>query len=229
MNSALLFSVLILFSLAGCKTTGDKPKDSDLAGVYYHVKSRDTLLSIAQKYHLPIDEIKDVNGIEHDKDLKVGHILFLPDPDPILKKIEKLKPKSPKPSPPIAKKERIFLFPVNHGTIIKGFSKAKKDPYDGIAIKAPLGSKVLAALPGEVLFVGDDGTRFGLLVIIMHKDPFITVYSQLDTAIVNQGQKVARGQQIGTLGKSGGASIPHLHFQIRVNKKAQDPKLYLKD
>lgn len=235
MNHLIIF--FILLSLNGCQSVGERPRDSDLAGVYYRVKPNDTLSEIAKKHRVSVDEIKDVNGIDNDRALTVGQALFLPDSDPIGKKIAKLRPhkvaqKSPakKPSKPTApeKAARIFDFPVKGGTIIQNFSKAKDNPYDGIAIKATVGTKVLSALDGQVLFVGDDGTRFGLLVIVEHKEPYITVYTQLDTALVTAGQKLKTGQALGTVGKSGGAKMAHLHFQIRVNKRPQDPKHYLK-
>jgi murein DD-endopeptidase MepM/ murein hydrolase activator NlpD len=238
MNTYPYILLTFMLALGGCKSIGEKPRNSDLAGVYYRIKPKDTLSQIAKKHRVTIDEIKDVNGIDDERALKIGQAIFLPDPDPIGKKIDKLKPKTvakkgaPAIRPPKKATEtkvaRTFDFPVPGGTIIHTFSKAKDNPYDGIGIKAPLGSKVVSSQDGNVLFVGDDGTRFGLLVIIEHAEPYITVYTQLDKAIVTAGQKLKKGQQLGMVGKSGGAAIPHLHFQIRVNKRPQDPKAYLK-
>lgn len=236
MNKYLLL-LLLLLAQAGCKSVGETPRDSDLAGVYYRVKPKDTLGNIAKKHRLTVEEIMDINGIDDERALKVGQAIFLPDPDPIGKKIEKLKPqvltkksitKGKEVVKPKSRHTRIFDFPLPGGVIISRFSKSKDKPYDGIGIKAPLSSKVVCALDGQVLFVGDDGTRFGLLVIVEHAEPYITVYTQLDKAVVVAGQKLKKGQQLGTVGKSGGVVVPHLHFQIRVNKKPQDPEGYLK-
>lgn len=230
------FFLPLLLVLQNCQSLEERPTDRDLAGVYYRVKPKDTLASIAQKHRLTAEEIQDVNGIDDERSLRVGQALFLPDPDPIGKKIAKLKatPAPQKKSSPkkvakvTAAHHALFDFPLKHGEIVHNFSKAKQNPYDGIGIKAPLGEKVLAAQNGQVLFVGDDGTRFGLLVIVEHKDPFITVYTQLDKALVKAGQNLKKGQPLGLVGKSGGAKFAHLHFQVRLNRKPVDPKAYLK-
>lgn len=227
------FFVPILLVLQSCQSLEERPTERDLAGVYYRVKPKDTIASIAQKHRLTAEEIKDVNGIDDERSLRVGQALFLPDPDPIGKRIAKLKPtpaphKKTSPKKVAAAHQVLFDFPLKNGTIVHNFSTAKQNPYDGIGIKALLGEKVLAAQSGQVLFVGDDGTRFGLLVIVEHKDPFITVYTQLDKALVKAGQHLKKGQPLGLVGKSGGAQFAHLHFQVRLNRKPVDPKAYLK-
>lgn len=240
MKSRLIIIALTLAVVIdnGCVSVDDKPRESDLAGTYHQVKPGDTLLVIAKKYNVPVDEIMYINGIEKERGLRVGQALFLPDPDPIGKKIAKLKPASTKKAPPqktaTAKKStpnpsRMFDFPVPGGTVIQDFSLAKKNPYDGIGIKASKGARILASLDGRVLFVGDDGTKFGLIVILEHVDPYITVYAHLDRAVVKAGQKLKRGEVLGYVGQSGGVSSPHLHFQIRVSERPKDPKLYLKN
>lgn len=228
------FLFLLPFILFSCHSIDEKPRESDLAGSYYRVKSGDTLSEIAKKYKTTVEEIMDVNGIDNQRALRVGQALFLPDPDPIGTKIAKLKPPAKRVTntPPAQKKNaktslRIFDFPVPGGVVVYQYSKAKANPYDGIGIKAPRGTNIIAPLDGKVLFVGNDGTKFGLLIIIEHVDPYITVYTHLDRAVVKTGQAIKRGATIGTVGQSGGVSIPHLHFQIRVDQRPQDPKLYL--
>lgn len=173
---------------------------------------------------MSIEEIMDVNGIGENR-LKVGQNLYLPEPDLIGKKLARIKPET-KVSKDF-KSEPIFHMPVL-GPIVRNFSTAKDNPYDGIAIKAPLGTKVKAALDGQVIFVGNDGNKFGLLIILEHQNPYITVYTQLDEAKVHVGQKIKRGEVLGTVGRSGGAKSPHLHFQIRIEERPEDPKKYLK-
>lgn len=236
MNTFLLTTVTVCLTLlSSCRSIEEKPRDSDIAGTYYHVRKGDSLAAISRKYRVSVSEIKEVNGVDDDRQLQPGRALYLPHPDPIGKKIEALRPK---PKTTVAKKatpqkleqsgQRIFDNPLPRGTVIYSFSKAKKNPYEGIGIKAPLYTPVMSAQSGRVLFVGDDGTKFGLLVIVEHKEPFITVYAHLNEARVKAGQSIGRGETIGTVGRSGGASVPHLHFQIRVDRNPKDPKLYLK-
>lgn len=214
----------------------EKPRDSDLAGSYYQVKPGDTLAVISQKFNVSVEEIMYINGITDQRSLQIGQALFLPDPDPIGKKIAKLKEphiKKPTLAKNAAEKKsratnaRLFDFPVPDGIIIREYSQAKNKPYDGIGIKAPRGTRVNASLDGRVLFVGDDGTKFGLIVIIEHIDSYMTVYTHLDKALVKIGQQVKRGESIGLVGQSGGVAIPHLHFQIRVSERPKNPRLYL--
>lgn len=223
-----VFFILLLFA---CRSVDDKPKNSDLAGSYYRVKTGDTLEKIAKKYRVSVDEIMDINGILDQRSLRVGQALFLPDPDPIATKIVNLSKKAKiaavKPKKSMKKPTRTFLFPVPGGTVIHEFSRSKEKPYDGLGIKAELGTKVINAKDGQVLFVGNDGTKFGLLVIVEHKGPYVTVYTHLDKALVKTGQKLKQGEVLGAVGKSGGARFAHLHFQIRRDKLPEDPRLYL--
>ncbi len=244
-----LIRLLPLFLIASCISIDEKPAESELAGKYHRVKKGDTLGLIAQKYRSSAEEIMDVNGIDHAKSLRVGQELFIPDPDPIGTRIAKYastrapktvaqpkgkrNQKSPhvvasKPKANSSVSAKIFDFPVPGGTIFRNFSQNKQKPYDGIAIRAPRGAPVLASLDGKVIFVGDDGTRFGLLVIIEHQEPYISVYTHLDKALVKAGQKVSKREQIGTLGTSGGVATPRLHFQIRVSERPKDPQLFIK-
>lgn len=236
-----LFLVIGLFIISswlfyGCMSLTNKPRDSDLAGTYYRVKPGDTLSEIAKEFRCSTTEIMYINGIEDERALVIGRLIFLPDPDPISTKIAilakkksrvqkvvpKIEPKK-KPAPP----QRQFLFPVPGGIIVSRYSDQKKKPYDGLGIKAPHGSPVVASLKGRVLYTGDDGTKFGLIVIIEHPEHFITVYAHLDRAIVSEGNSVAAGKTIGFVGKSGGATTAHLHFQIRLNERPQNPEKYL--
>jgi murein DD-endopeptidase MepM/ murein hydrolase activator NlpD len=237
-----------LLALAACQTLDHRPYDSDVAGDYYQVKPGDSVSKIAAKKGIKQSEILEANGITDHRALKIGQWLYLPDPDPIGAKIAQVQSRKPKPrraagkvaaakqkpatKPSVAEAKAahqpIFTFPVPAGRIFKEYSKDKKEPYDGLGIAAARGQSVIAAAPGQVLFAGDDGTRYGLLVIIEHAEPYITVYTHLDRALVKTGQKVANAQAIGTVGISGGAKTPQLHFQVRVSQKPQNPRNYLK-
>lgn len=218
----LLLALPFLSACTSINTRGEQLKADDLAGHYYLVRSGDTWAALADRFHVSIAEIMDVNGIDDETKLHAGLNLYLPEPDPIRQKL--LRPKSHKT---IAQKDPVFEVPVK-GKIVRKFSTDKEKPYDGIAIKAPVGTKVRAALTGRVIFVGDDGNKYGLLVIIEHKDPFVTVYTQLDKALVSINQHIKQGEIIGTVGRSGGATVSHLHFQIRVDQRPQDPRKFLR-
>ncbi len=128
---------------------------------------------------------------------------------------------------PKYRKEK-FSWPVK-GTIISQYGfigKGRKN--DGINIKAPAGTTVTAADKGTVVYSGNELKGFGNLILIKHPDGFITAYAHNDKLFVRKGQSVRRGQQISTVGKTGGVNVPQLHFEVHVGKKPVNPMGYLK-
>lgn len=226
----IVIVISLLFFFPSCVTLNEKLSKSDLAGKYHSVRTGDSLAFLEKKYRINKEEIKEVNGIENDRELKIGQVLFIPDADPIGKKIARVKKPLTKPiqKPKLTYEKALFDFPLPKGKIIYRFSKAKNNPYDGLGIKAKRGSKILVADQGRVLFAGNDGTKYGLLVIVEHKEPYITVYAHLDRALVKTGQIILRGEAVGTVGTSGGILFPHLHFQLRIHQRPEDPEKFLK-
>ncbi|MEW6103059.1 MAG: peptidoglycan DD-metalloendopeptidase family protein, partial [bacterium] len=92
----------------------------------------------------------------------------------------------------------------------------------GIDISAPLGSSVFAVSDGEVVYA-DYFMGYGRLVMIDHNGSLYSLYGHLDSFNVRTGQRVAKGDVIGSVGKSGDAESPTLHFEIRENGEARDP------
>jgi len=224
--------LIFLFIFQSCVTVENKPNESELPGKYYRIKEGDTLELLSRKYKISIDEIMETNGLENARALPIGQTIFLPDPDPIGTKIAKLiRSKENKVVSTVKEREtaaKIMDFPVPGGQVFREFSRDKKNPYDGIGIKAKQGETIIAALRGKVIFVGDDGTKFGLIVIIEHEKNLITVYTHLYKALVKTGQEVQHKTPLGLVGTSGGVSFPRLHFQVRHKQRPKDPRLYLK-
>ena len=76
--------------------------------------------------------------------------------------------------------------------------------------------------------VGNVGT-YGLTVAVEHGNGYWSLYMQLQTAAVKQGDKVVRGQTVGTVGGGNSDYGPHLHFEIRgENQIALDPTAWLR-
>jgi murein DD-endopeptidase MepM/ murein hydrolase activator NlpD len=99
--------------------------------------------------------------------------------------------------------------------------------HTGIDIRAPRGTPVAAAGPGEILYSG--WLRgYGQVVIIDHGNSLTTVYAHLSSSVVEEGMPVREGQTVGTVGSSGTATGTHLHFEVRVNGDARDPLAYLR-
>lgn len=101
----------------------------------------------------------------------------------------------------------------------------------GIDIKADKTTVVKAAEAGTVKSIKND-PRYGLTIVIDHGDGMQTVYANLLTSeFVVEGEKVEKGQSIGTVGNTAVFEIadePHLHFEILKDSIQVDPNIYLK-
>ena len=93
----------------------------------------------------------------------------------------------------------------------------------GVDIAAPLGTPVVAASDGVVVFVGTAG-GYGNLVRIDHPSGFQTSYGHLSRILAHGGETVRRGDVIGMVGSTGHSTGSHLHFEIRVAGSAVDPQ-----
>lgn len=101
----------------------------------------------------------------------------------------------------------------------------------GVDIEAEKATVVKAAEDGEVIAIKTD-PRYGITVIIKHKDGFETRYANLLTAeYVTEGEKVSKGQTIGTVGNTASFEIAdktHLHFEMIKDDEYVDPRIYIK-
>lgn len=102
----------------------------------------------------------------------------------------------------------------------------KPDFHLGIDIPDTKGSKIWAADGGTVIFAGRTSS-YGYNVHVMHTNGYSTLYAHLDSILVEAGDNVYIGQQIGTMGSTGVAYGTHLHFEVRINNKTVDPMKYL--
>ena len=127
------------------------------------------------------------------------------------------------PAPP-PKSGRGFIWPVK-GEVIAEFGTTGKGQHnDGINIKVPPGTPVVAADDGVVAYSGNELRGFGNLLLIKHSDGWMTAYAHNQALLVKRGETVKRGQKIAKSGDSGGVSEPQLHFEIRQGTRAVDPQ-----
>ena len=115
------------------------------------------------------------------------------------------------------------------GAIVSGFSHARRHPilhilrpHLGVDIAAARGTRVAAPAAGRVIYVGRK-FAFGLTIDLEHANGITTRYSHLRTSLVSEGQQVARGAAIGTVGSSGLTTGPHLHYEVAINGRQVDP------
>jgi murein DD-endopeptidase MepM/ murein hydrolase activator NlpD len=96
----------------------------------------------------------------------------------------------------------------------------------GIDLAAPVGTPVLAPA-GGIARVGDGGPC-GIHVVLQHGGGAESIYCHLSAAMVANGQPVWAGARIGSVGASGLATGPHLHFEVHAGGRPVDPAAWLR-
>ncbi|WIE72839.1 M23 family metallopeptidase [Curtobacterium sp. MCJR17_020] len=98
--------------------------------------------------------------------------------------------------------------------------------HQGIDFAAPIGTTVLAAMPGSVVSAGVLG-GYGNQVLLQHADGTQTRYGHLSTIGVRPGQVLSVGQPLGAVGNTGVSTGAHLHFEVIVDGVPVDPATWL--
>ena len=123
------------------------------------------------------------------------------------------------------KRGGLLLWPAD-GTLSQGYGRTAfarlSDFYkfhNGIDIKAPTGSPVIAAEAGTVLATGDTDRycrrgAYGKYIVVRHNNNLATLYAHLSLIRVSAGDEVGRGEAIGYIGSTGLSTGPHLHFTV---------------
>ncbi len=121
-----------------------------------------------------------------------------------------------------------------HGYVTSTFGM-RVDPFTGLAQRhsgidysANIGAPVSATADGTVVHAGKKGA-YGNMIEVDHGQGLLTRFAHLSKIEVRLGQKVTRGQQIGAVGNTGRSTGPHLHYEVRLNGIALDPKRFLLD
>ena len=83
-------------------------------------------------------------------------------------------------------------------------------------------------MDGTVVYAGDDLAGYGNLLIVRHKNGWLTAYAHAKEIKVSKGDKVKLGQVVALVGQTGNVQTPQIHFAIRDGKKPLDPVLKVK-
>jgi len=125
------------------------------------------------------------------------------------------------------------LYPVNVPYTSSSYGW-RRDPifgkrafHEGIDFSAAHGESIYATAGGIVVHSGKSGA-YGNLVTINHGGGFETRYAHISKILVKKGDIVKKQDLIAYVGNTGRSTGPHLHYEIRLNKKSLDPKQYLK-
>ncbi len=128
--------------------------------------------------------------------------------------------------------ERGFLrYPVEFSRISSNFNPKRLHPvhnevrpHNGVDLAAPTGTPVKSAASGRVTFAGWKH-GYGKVIQVRHDSRHETLYAHLSgfKGNIKRGAKVEKGQTIGSVGMTGVATGPHLHYEFKVNGKPLDP------
>lgn len=98
--------------------------------------------------------------------------------------------------------------------------------HGGIDFKGAVGSPIYAAAHGRVIYAGRKG-GYGNFVEVDHGNGLTTRYAHLSRIDVKVGQAIDAGETLGGLGSTGRSTGPHLHFEVRINGRAVNPRPFL--
>ncbi len=119
-----------------------------------------------------------------------------------------------------------------YGTVSSGFGP-RLDPFSGfpevhrgIDIAAARGTPVSATADGDVIRAGWEG-EYGKSITLAHPGGLATRYAHLDRILVRRGDPVRKGTVIGTVGETGRATGPHLHYEILRAGKRTNPRAHM--
>lgn len=128
-------------------------------------------------------------------------------------------------------KKGFLRSPLEFTRVTSSFSNSRKHPvygfhraHTGVDFGAPTGTRVKATGDGVVTFMGRKG-GYGNIVILRHNNGFETYYAHLNGFApgMRSGKPVSQGQVIGYVGATGTATGPHLHYEIRIASRPQNP------
>ncbi len=118
------------------------------------------------------------------------------------------------------------------GWITSGFGfrtspfTGKRTPHKGLDVAAPVGTPIYAPADGVVVFSGKK-SGYGNFVMLAHGFGIATHYAHCAELLASVGQRVKRGDQIGTVGMTGRTTGPHLHYEVTVNGQKKNPRNFI--
>jgi murein DD-endopeptidase MepM/ murein hydrolase activator NlpD len=128
-------------------------------------------------------------------------------------------------------KKAFLRNPLEFSRITSGFTESRLHPvfrdwraHKGVDFAAPVGTRVRAASDGTVEFVGQQ-RGYGNMVVLRHRNNYSTVYAHLNGFAegMKVGARIGQGDLVGTVGQTGWATGPHLHYEIKINGDQVNP------
>lgn len=195
-------------------------------GIFYKIDKNDSFSALEKKFNISKDTIKSDNDI---RQLNYGDTIFLREP----KIAEDFKSKIATFSKETTSVTSSFRSPLSSLVVTSSFGNRNHPvvkqvmSHGGLDLKAPTGTRVMAAQGGVIKFAGYSG-NYGYMVVVTHPNGYETRYAHLSKINVKKGQRVNARDVIALSGATGRVTGPHLHFEIRKNGKAMNPLSYIK-
>ncbi|MGH0028543.1 MAG: M23 family metallopeptidase [Myxococcota bacterium] len=192
------------------------------------LKPGETVYRLSRYYDVSPAAIVRANGIRDVSAVPVGARLVIPGArrKPPADSIA-LASIAPVPTAPgaIRQTDLDLVWPLR-GRLSSRFGWRRGRPHEGIDIAARAGTPIRAAEAGRVIHSGWLG-GYGRVVIVKHAGRYSTVYAHNRKNKVKKGAFVEKGQVLAEVGSTGNASGPHLHFEVRRDRKPLDPMGFL--
>jgi murein DD-endopeptidase MepM/ murein hydrolase activator NlpD len=212
---------------------GDDLKILPASGVLHKVKRGESVNRIAKLYDVEAEEIIDENRLQNDgSDIVIGEELLVPGARKQSSRVVSASRRSsafsgvaaPPPSAS-APAGSGYLWPTNVRRITQYYGWR----HTGLDIGGPVGSPLYASKGGRVIRsqCGWNG-GYGCYVIIDHGGGVQTLYAHATRLHVSVGQQVRQGQTIALMGSTGRSTGPHIHYEVRVNGRRQNPLRYIR-
>ncbi len=200
------------------------------SGVAHRVLKGDTVEALAKKYNTNKDDIIAFNQLAFNQNLTPGEIIIIPGGEIVAP--------PPPPRPIFAPLRTVFvpdqviapstgrlLWPV---PLSRRITQYYTRTHTGVDIAADYLTPIVAADDGIVELVQFGRTDYGYQTIIDHENGYRTRYGHQSQIFVKPGDRVTRGQTIGTVGSTGRSTGPHLHFEVYVNGRRTNPLPYIR-
>lgn len=221
------------------------------------VKVDEKFSQIAKRYSVDMRSLAVFNGLKKPYDVKKGQRIILPalvrdsltglEPMDLVEllsaELNRGSIISGKPSQKIVTKpinipkpitidkntntKTAFIWPLKGKIVEKYGEKPGFRKNDGIDIEALENTPFYAADDGVVVYAGNQLEGYGWLILVRHSNNFVTAYAYGAEIFVAENDIVKKGQKIGSVGLTGRASSPRLHFQIRKGTEAINPINFL--
>jgi lipoprotein NlpD len=246
----LLVLGLLAVMLIACGSTGPAPVDSrdgypPAPEGYYRIHYGDTLDTIAFRQGIDFKRLVLWNEIEPPYRIYAGKLLRVVPPEggasPVSKgaapqvaakqgtdrKVTAVTTAAAAKQPPSrdgARKGLRWGWPLD-GRVVQTFRRGDRTR-QGIRVAGRAGQPVLAAEAGRVVYSGSGLKGYGNLIIVKHNDEYLSAYGFNRRLLVEEGDRVKRGQRVAEVGQASGGEYL-LHFEIRRDGTAVDPLAYL--